>query len=164
MRKATRPWSPCSSSGPGSVTRLSSAPPVGRSYRLAARYADEFNLSSSGPERARDAFAAVDAACAATGRDPSTLARSTMAGVLIGRTDGEMADRTRAAVRAFGTEDDGTWLEERLERWITGTPEQARDAVRRYADAGVERIMLQDFLPWDLDMIDVIGEVLIGQV
>jgi hypothetical protein len=24
--------------------------------------------------------------------------------------------------------------------------------------------MLQDFLPWDLDMIDVIGEALIGKV
>ena len=34
-----------------------------RSYRLAARYADEFNLSSSGPDKARAAFAAVDAAC-----------------------------------------------------------------------------------------------------
>jgi hypothetical protein len=28
----------------------------------------------------------------------------------------------------------------------------------------VERIMLQDFLPWDLDMIDVMGEVLVGRV
>jgi hypothetical protein len=36
--------------------------------------------------------------------------------------------------------------------------------VRRFADAGVERIMLQDLLPWDLDMIDVMGEVLVGQV
>jgi hypothetical protein len=24
--------------------------------------------------------------------------------------------------------------------------------------------MLQDFLPWDLDMIDVMGEALVGQV
>ena len=34
--------------------------------------------------------------------------------------------------------------------------------VRRFDAAGVERIMLQDFLPWDLDMIDVMGEVLVG--
>jgi alkanesulfonate monooxygenase SsuD/methylene tetrahydromethanopterin reductase-like flavin-dependent oxidoreductase (luciferase family) len=156
-----RPRTPIGGARPRILVGGSGSP---RSYRLAARYADEFNLSSSGPDRAREAFAAVDAACAAIGRDPSTLARSTMAGVLIGRTEAEMAERTRAAVRAFGTEDDGTWLEERLERWITGTPDQARDAVRRYADAGVERIMLQDFLPWDLDMIDVIGEALIGQV
>ena len=59
-----------------------------RTYRLAARYADEFNLSSSGPDKARQAYAAVDAACVAIGRDPATVARSTMAGVLIGRNDG----------------------------------------------------------------------------
>ena len=44
------------------------------------------------------------------------------------------------------------------------TADQARDTVRKYEEAGVERIMLQDFLPWDLEMIDIIGEALIGQV
>lgn len=136
-----------------------------RSYRLAARYADEFNLSSADPDKAREAFAAVDAACLAIGRDPATMARSTMAGVLIGRDGAEMADRLSAATTAFESgDDDRTWLTERLERWITGTPEQARETVRRFAAAGVERIMLQDLLPWDLDMIDVIGESLVGQV
>jgi F420-dependent oxidoreductase-like protein len=135
-----------------------------RSYRLAARYADEFNLSSSDPAQARSAFAALDAACADAGRDPAALTRSTMAGVLIGRDRGEMERRLAAAVAAFGADDDGPWLEERLQRWITGTPDEARAMVRRFADAGVERIMLQDLLPWDLDMIDVMGEVLVGQV
>lgn len=136
-----------------------------RSYRLAARYADEFNLSSSGPAQAREAFAAVDAACLAVDRDPATLTHSTMAGVLIGRNEAEMADRLSAAVTAFGSgDDDRAWLDERLERWVTGTPDQARETVRRFAEAGVERIMLQDLLPWDLDMIDVMGEVLVGQV
>jgi alkanesulfonate monooxygenase SsuD/methylene tetrahydromethanopterin reductase-like flavin-dependent oxidoreductase (luciferase family) len=136
-----------------------------RTYRLAARYADEFNLSSSGPDKARATFADVDAACLAIDRDPSTLTHSTMAGILIGRHDDEVAERIAALATALGsTEDEEAWLEERLERWVTGTPDQAREAVRRFAEAGVERIMLQDFLPWDLDMIDVMGEVLVGQV
>jgi F420-dependent oxidoreductase-like protein len=136
-----------------------------RTYRLAARYADEFNLSSSGPAKAREAYAAVDAACEAIGRDPASLAHSTMAGVLIGRDQREMTERLAAAVSAFASgQDDQAWLEERLERWIIGTPDEARDTVARFADAGVERIMLQDMLPWDLDMIDVMGEVLVGQV
>jgi alkanesulfonate monooxygenase SsuD/methylene tetrahydromethanopterin reductase-like flavin-dependent oxidoreductase (luciferase family) len=133
-----------------------------RSYRLAARWADEFNLSSSGPDQAREAFAAVDAACHAIARAPGSLTHSTMAGVLIGRTEAEVADRLSAAVRAFGSsDDDRAWLDQRLGRWITGTPDEARAMVRRFEAAGVERIMLQDFLPWDLDMIDVIGEVLV---
>lgn len=136
-----------------------------RTYRLAARYSDEFNLSSSGPDMARERFALVDAACEAIGRDPATITHSTMAGVLIGRTDAEIAARMTAAVELFGSgEDEQAWLDERLERWITGTPDQAREMVRRFAEAGVERIMLQDMLPWDLDMIDVMGEVLVGQV
>ena len=136
-----------------------------RSYRLAARYADEFNLSSSGPAKAREAFAAVDAACVAIDRDPATLTHSTMAGVLIGRDEAELAARLTAVTDAVAAgEDEAAWIEERLERWVAGTPDQARETVRRFAAAGVERIMLQDFLPWDLDMIDVIGEVLVGHV
>ncbi|MEO8571645.1 MAG: TIGR03560 family F420-dependent LLM class oxidoreductase [Chloroflexota bacterium] len=136
-----------------------------RSYRLAARFADEFNLSSSGPDRARTALAAVDAACQAIGRDPSTMVHSTMAGVLIGRDETEMQARLATAVDTLGSgEDARAWLDERLERWIIGTPEQAREQVRCFAEAGVERIMLQDLLPWDLDMIDVMGEALVGQV
>ncbi len=136
-----------------------------RSYRLAARYADEFNLSSSDPAKARVAFAALDSACEAIGRDPATVARSTMAGVLIGRDEHEVQRRIAVAQDAFGSDDDDrAWLEQRLQRWVAGTPDQARAMVRRFADAGVERIMLQDFLPWDLDMIDVMGEVLVGQV
>jgi alkanesulfonate monooxygenase SsuD/methylene tetrahydromethanopterin reductase-like flavin-dependent oxidoreductase (luciferase family) len=136
-----------------------------RTYRLAARYADEFNLSSSGPDKAREAFAAADAACLAIDRDPGTLTHSTMAGVLLGRDEAELAARLAAVTVAVEADaDPEAWLEERLERWVTGTPDQARETVRRFAAAGVERIMLQDFLPWDLDMIDVIGEALVGQV
>jgi len=156
-----RPRTPIGGARPRLIVGGQGSP---RSYRIAARYADEFNLSSASPDTARKAFAAVDAACDAIGRDRATVTHSAMAGVLIGRDEGEMAERLSAAVAAFGSEDDGTWLEERLERWITGTPEQVREGVRRFAAAGVERIMLQDFLPWDLDMIDAIGEVLVGQV
>jgi F420-dependent oxidoreductase-like protein len=134
-----------------------------RSYRLAARYADEFNLSSaSGPDKVRAVNAELDAACEAIGRDPSTITRSAMIGVLIGRDEAEVRGRLQAIIRTLGDDADDNWLAEREHRWITGTPEQARDTVRSLAGAGVERIMLQDFLPWDLDMVDVMGEALIG--
>ena len=84
-----------------------------------------------------------------------------MAGVLVGRNEDEVRERQAALMAAFGeqgTEEGAAWLEERRTRWIFGTPDEARAAVRRFADVGVERIMLQDFLPWDLDMVDVMGE------
>jgi len=44
-----------------------------------------------------------------------------------------------------------------------GTPGEARDTIGRFADAGIERVMLQDFVPTDLAMIDLMGEVLVGR-
>jgi alkanesulfonate monooxygenase SsuD/methylene tetrahydromethanopterin reductase-like flavin-dependent oxidoreductase (luciferase family) len=136
-----------------------------RSLRLAARWADEFNTSSAGPARVAEIGAALDAACEAIGRDPSTMARSAMVGTLVGRDAAEVKTREAELLKAFGDDGGGDdWLEERRDRWVIGTPDEARAIVRRFADAGVERMMLQDFLPWDLDMVDAMGEALVGQV
>jgi alkanesulfonate monooxygenase SsuD/methylene tetrahydromethanopterin reductase-like flavin-dependent oxidoreductase (luciferase family) len=136
-----------------------------RSYRLAARYADEYNLSSASPDRAAEVRGKLDEACREIGRDPETLARSTMAGVLVGRSEGEVVERERKLLAAFGNdaETGEAWLEERRLRWVYGTPDQARAQVQRFAEAGIERIMFQDFIPWDLDMVDVIGEEIIAR-
>jgi F420-dependent oxidoreductase-like protein len=132
-----------------------------RSARIAATYADEFNLSSSSPESAVAKFADLDAACAAIGRDPASLTRSTMAGVLIGRDEAEVDRRKADLLAAFGDDAGGEdWFDAREPRWILGTPDQARSMVDRFAKAGTERIMLQDFLPRDLDMIDQMAEAL----
>src|SRR5712671_1822366 len=132
-----------------------------RSARIAAAYADEFNLSSSSPESAVVKFADLDAACAAIGRDPASLTRSTMAGVLIGRDEAEVDRRKTDMLAVFGDDAGGEdWFDAREPRWILGTPDQARSMVDRFAAAGAERIMLQDFLPRDLDMIDLMAEVL----
>ena len=132
-----------------------------RSMRIAARYADEFNLSSSSPDVAREKYAAIAAACEAIGRDPATMTRSTMAGVLIGRDADEVDRRKRALLDAFGDDAGGEdWIDAREPRWILGTPDQARAMVARFEEAGAQRIMLQDFLPRDLDMIDLMAEAL----
>lgn len=157
-----RPRTPIGGARPRLLTGGQGTP---RAFRIAARYCDEFNINSKGPDHVRGAQAGLDEACRAIGRDPATLTRSAMVGVLVGHDDTELADRGRAAVEAFGSDaDDQAWLAAREGVWITGTPDHARQMVRRYADLGVERLMLQDFIPWDLDMIDVIGEALIGQV
>ena len=85
-----------------------------------------------------------------------------MVGVLIGRDEAEVRERERALMAAFGGADDESeaWFEARRSRWIHGTPDEARAMVRRFAEAGVERLMLQDFLARDLDMIDLAAEVL----
>ncbi|HEX5589668.1 MAG TPA: LLM class flavin-dependent oxidoreductase [Candidatus Limnocylindrales bacterium] len=137
-----------------------------RGFRLAARYADEFNLTSSSPERARERYAALDATCRAADRDPATITHSAMVGTMLGTDEAEVDHRRTTLLRALGVADDGAaaWYEARKARWILGTPDEARAMVRRFADAGVERLMLQDFLPWDLEMVDLMGRELIGRV
>src|SRR5215208_4915066 len=136
-----------------------------RGFRLAAKYSDEFNLSSSSPEVAREKQPQLDEACRAIGRDPKSLTRSTMAGVLIGRDEAEVARRADQLLESFGQQASSglEWLNARRNRWILGTPDQARAMVKRYADAGIERIMLQDFVPLDGEMIDLMAEELIGK-
>ncbi len=134
-----------------------------RGARLTAAWCDEFN-TQGGPAQVAENFAKVDAACAAIGRDPSTLVHSVMTGVLVGRTEEEVQARGEALLEAFGDDADDDFLEDRRERWVSGTGEPAREMIQRFAAAGAERIMLQDFIPWDLDHIDAMGELLVGQV
>jgi len=136
-----------------------------RGFRIAAKYADEFNLTSSSPERTREKMLELDEACRAAGRDPKSLIRSAMVGVLVA-DDAGLTARVTTALETFAVRDvtPDAWLAARRERWIVGTPDDARAMVRRYAEAGVERLMLQDFLPWDLDMIALLGKELIGKV
>ena len=135
-----------------------------RSLRLGARYADEYNVSSSEPSRVGAVYERLDEACKAIGREPGSIVRSAMAGVLIGRDEAEVRERSKAQIEIFGANDREAdeWLEERRDRWITGTPDQARARIAEYEAAGVQRLMLQTFLPRDLDQVRLMAEVAFG--
>jgi F420-dependent oxidoreductase-like protein len=137
-----------------------------RSIRLAVQYADEYNMSSSGPDECAEAYARMDAECRRVGRDPRTLRRSVMAGMLIGANEAELARRVAAQIEFIGDgrTDPNAWLEAHRPRWIMGTPDEARAMARRFAAAGAERVMLQDMLPRDHAMIELAAAELIGKV
>jgi F420-dependent oxidoreductase-like protein len=136
-----------------------------RSLRMAARYADEYNMSSSDPEQCADAFARLDGECRKIGRDPATMSHSAMVGVLIGADEAEFQRRVRDQLVMVGAaEADAVgWLEARRMRWIAGTPDQARAVVARFEAAGVQRLMFQDLLPRDHAMIELIAREIIGR-
>jgi F420-dependent oxidoreductase-like protein len=136
-----------------------------RSIRMAARWADEYNMSSSGPEACAEAFGRLDDECRRIGRDPATIGRSAMAGFLMGTDEAEVDRRAAEQVRTVGAPgtDPHAWLEDRRPRWILGTPDQARAMVARFEAAGVQRIMLQDLMPLDHAMIELAAAALIAR-
>ena len=131
-----------------------------RGMRIAAAHADEFNLTSSTPQIAAEKFAALDAACTVAGRKPSTLVRSAMTGLLVGRTRADhRASVARFMERTGGSGDAEAYLAPRRPRWVTGTPEEALAQLRAFRDAGAQRLLLQHFLPAELDQLDLLAEI-----
>ena len=161
-RRPGRPRTPNGGARPRLLVGGEGSP---RAYRLAARYADEFNLSSSAPDAGAGGVRRSSTPhVVAIGRDPAHDAFGD-GRRLIGRNEAEMAARlTPAARRSAGKSGDGDLARERREPLDHRHPGRSACDGPAYAEAGVERIKLQDLLPWDLDNIDVMGEVLVGQV
>jgi F420-dependent oxidoreductase-like protein len=132
-----------------------------RMARLVAKYGDEFNLISASAEEAPAAYRRVREACTAESRDPDEIVYSAMTGVLVAETEEELRVRVHELLTVLGQSDaDGdAWLAERRGRWVMGTPDEAHERVRALGAAGAQRIMLQDFLPRDLDHVRLIGRV-----
>ena len=134
-----------------------------RLARLVATYADEFNRTSASPDNVQEAYGRVRAACATAGRDPDSIVLSAMVGVLVADSEVEMRDRVREQIAVVGSSSSADeWLAERTGRWIMGTPDEARERIEEFAAAGVQRLMLQDFLPRDLEMVSLMGRIAAG--
>lgn len=131
---------------------------------LVARYGDEFNLNSASPDDAPAAYANIRAACAEIGRDADEIVYSAMTGVLVAETEADLEARVADLLTALGggVNDPAAWLAERRQRWIMGTPDEARERVRALERTGMQRVMLQDFLPRDLDHIRLMGATFTG--
>ena len=129
-----------------------------RSLRIAAKYADEYNASGSSPAEVATINRDLDAACAAIGRDPATIIRSVMSGTLIGRDRAEVDARSAALTADVG----GDFVDARTGRMVLGTFDEARAMVQAYEDAGAQRLMMQTFLPFDVEHVRVMGEFIAG--
>ncbi len=98
-----------------------------------------------------------DATCAAEGRDRGEVLTSVLCAVAIGADRAEADRRIATIVETMEYESVDSLETERGGSWAIGTPDQAAGTIRAYADAGVDMIVLQDFLPHDLDYIDLLG-------
>jgi F420-dependent oxidoreductase-like protein len=132
-----------------------------RMAALVARYADEFNLNSASPDDAVDAYRRVRDACREVGRDPEQIVYSAMTGVLVAETEADLRQRVADLLDALGQRgsDGDAWLAARRGRWIMGTPDEARERVAALERNGTQRVMLQDFVPRDLDHVRLMGRI-----
>jgi F420-dependent oxidoreductase-like protein len=137
---------------------------MSRMAALVARYADEFNLNSASPDDATASYARIRDACRDVGRDPDQLVYSAMTGVLVAESDGDLRTRVADLLAALGQSDaDGdAWLATRRGRWIMGTPDEAHERIAAFERNGTQRVMLQDFLPRDLDQVKLMGRIFGG--
>jgi hypothetical protein len=83
--------------------------------------------------------------------------------VLIGSDEAEYRLRQKRQDDVLGPDAVGVEApEDRAGRWLLGTPEAALKRVAALEDAGVQRIVLHNYLPEDLDMIQLIGERIVS--
>lgn len=126
-----------------------------RTPRLAARFADEFNLGFRSVADSADAFRRVREACQAAGRDPASLTYSVAQVVCCGQDEAEIG-RQAAAI--------GREPAELREHGLAGTPAEIADKIVSFAQIGAERIYLQVLDLSDLDHLALIASDVASQV
>lgn len=126
-----------------------------RTPAIAARFASEFNLPFAPLQTTREQFGRVREACDRAGRDPATMTMSAALVVCVGRDENEV--RRRAA--AIGREP-----AELRENGVAGTPGEAVEKLRTFADAGAERIYLQFLDMSDLEHIRLVADEVMPHV
>ncbi len=125
-----------------------------RTPRLAARFADEFNLPFASVERFVEQRDRVIAACEDTGRDPTSMTWS-VAQVLCCGADESEVERRAARI--------GRGADELRSNGAAGIPDEVLERLRAYADAGAQRIYLQVLNLDDLDHLGLVASEILPQ-
>ncbi|MFF3285756.1 LLM class F420-dependent oxidoreductase [Streptomyces sp. NPDC003023] len=119
-----------------------------RTPRLAAQYADEFNLPFASIEDTERQFGRVRAAAEKAGRHADDLVYSNALVVCVGKDDAEVARRAAAI---------GRDVEELKANGLAGSPAEVVDKIGRYAATGSSRVYLQLLDLDDLDHLELIS-------
>jgi alkanesulfonate monooxygenase SsuD/methylene tetrahydromethanopterin reductase-like flavin-dependent oxidoreductase (luciferase family) len=125
----------------------------------AVRFADEYNTFFATVDEIRERKRALDSACEAAGRDPSTLRYSLMAPCVLGEDEAAVRESARRIGERFGRDPDQV-LERYGERGPVGTVAQVIDRLREIEEIGFERVMLQHLVHTDLETVALIGREL----
>ncbi len=120
-----------------------------RNSRLAAAYANEFNVPFAPLEQVKAVYGAVRQRCEATGRDPASMVWSVAQVLCCGASEAEVARRANAIGREVG---------ELRANGLAGLPGEVLDKIGAFARAGAQRIYLQVLDLSDLDHLHLVAE------
>lgn len=127
-----------------------------RSAGLAVRFAAEYNTPFPSLEQIRQRKANIDRAFERDGRDPIPF--SVMAGVVLGADAAEVEQRARVVAQATGLDAEQI-VRDPPQGWIVGTLDQAAEQLAPIREAGVSRVMCNQFVEPDLEQVARIGEL-----
>jgi F420-dependent oxidoreductase-like protein len=119
-----------------------------RTPRLAAKFADEYNVGFSKLPDTQEAFGRVQQACAAAGRHESSMIYSVAQTVCCGRSEAEVRARAKAIGRDLG---------ELRHSGLAGSPGEIAAKIGEFAAIGAERVYLQVLDLGDLDQLELIA-------
>ena len=133
-----------------------------RSLRLAARWADEYNLVMMTAEECGEAVPLVKSAWREAGRGEPVI--SLMTSCIIGSDEIDLLERVHATaeIRGDDSSDPEAYLEAERPNSLVGTVAEIRQELAELERVGVERVMLQYLTHRDLDGVDYIAELAEG--
>jgi alkanesulfonate monooxygenase SsuD/methylene tetrahydromethanopterin reductase-like flavin-dependent oxidoreductase (luciferase family) len=120
-----------------------------RTLRIAARYADAWNVPFISPEDFARKRGVLGTHCEAIGRDPSTITCAVNVGLAytdesLRQQFGALAEGIRPGV-------------------LTGSDDQILDALGRYADAGADQINIAMRAPWMTEDLERLAPLILSQ-
>lgn len=124
-----------------------------RTLPLVAQYAQEWNAVFIDRNTYRERAQELDRLLAERGRKPGEVKRSLMTRVIYGRDDAEV-------LRLLDGQDAAQLREGGL---IVGTAQQVVDELSEWAEAGIERFMLQWIEPDDIDRMEAMAQDVLPQ-
>ncbi|MFD9332235.1 LLM class F420-dependent oxidoreductase [Streptomyces sp. NPDC060065] len=119
-----------------------------RTPRLAAQYADEFNIPFASIEDSERQFGRVRAAAEQAGRKAEEITYSNALVACVGKDDAEVARRAAAI---------GRDVDDLKANGLAGSPDEVVEKIGQYAAIGSQRIYLQILDLDDLDHLDLIA-------
>ncbi|MFF8267561.1 LLM class F420-dependent oxidoreductase [Streptomyces sp. NPDC016562] len=126
-----------------------------RTPRLAARYADEFNMPFASIADSERQFGRVRQAAEEAGRKPDDLVYSNALVVCVGKDDAEVARRAAAI---------GRDVDELKANGLAGSPAEVVEKIGAYAATGSSRVYLQLLDLDDLDHLELISAQVLSQL